>query len=153
MTIQIDSREHAHAITKILAQFDQHGVQYFISKLPVGYYCNLDNMRLAIDRKQNLLELVSNVCQGHARFSAELQRANQLGIRLIVLVEHGGPIRSMEDVRAWVNPRLGQSPLAMSGERLYRVLTTMAKKYDVEFAFCAKHQTGKTIIKLLEVAP
>jgi hypothetical protein len=96
------------------------------------------------------LELVSNVCQQHKRFSAELQRANDLGIELVILVEHGGAIKSMEDVRAWVNPRLGNSPLAMSGERLYKVLTTMALKYKVRFEFCAKHQTGKRIVQLLQ---
>lgn len=151
MTIQIDSREKPRAISRILANFEAAQVSYFVSKLPVGDYISLDNARLAIDRKQNLNELVSNVCQQHKRFSAEFQRANQLGIKLIVLVEHGRSIKTLDDVRAWVNPRLGESPLAMSGERLYKVLLTMQNRYGVQFEFCMKHQTGKRIIALLEV--
>lgn len=152
MTVQVDSRETSRARQRILPQFDQCGVRYFVSKLPVGDYCSLDNMRFAIDRKQSLNELVLNVCQQHARFTAELQRAKDLEIQLVILVEHGGPIRSMEDIKSWVNPRLGESPLAMSGERLHRVLSTMANKYGVRFEFCAKHQTGKRIIQMLEDA-
>lgn len=150
MTIQIDSREKPRAISRILAHFDSMQVPYFVSKLPVGDYISLDNARLAIDRKQNLNELVSNVCQQHKRFSAELQRANSLGIKLIVLVEHGRDIKTLDDVRNWVNPRLGESPLAMSGERLYKVLLTMQNRYSVRWEFCMKHQTGKRIIALLE---
>ena len=105
MIIQIDSREKAKAIQKILAQFDSDCVQYFVSKLPVGDYMSLDNAKLCIDRKQNLSELCSNVCQQHDRFRAELQRANQYGIKLVILCEHGGQIKSLEDVINWKNPR------------------------------------------------
>jgi ERCC4-type nuclease len=110
MSIHIDSREKPRAISRILADFDSMQVPYFVSKLPVGDYISLDNARLAIDRKQNLNELVSNVCQQHKRFSAELQRANSLGIKLIVLVEHGRDIKTLDmfgtgSIRAWANPR------------------------------------------------
>jgi ERCC4-type nuclease len=149
MNVIVDSREHAKAIKKILAQFDEDGVKYLISKLPVGDYMSLDNARLCIDRKQNLSELCSNVCQQHDRFRAELERANEHGIKLVILCEHGGQIKSIEDVLNWTNPRLKESPLAVSGERLYRILSTMAKKYDVDFRFCDKRQTGKEIIRIL----
>lgn len=149
MICQIDSREKAKAIQKILAHFDKECVQYFVSKLPVGDYMSLDNARLCIDRKQNLSELCSNVCQQHDRFRAELERANQLGIKLVILCEHGGQIKSLEDVLNWKNPRLKESPLAVSGERLYRILSTMSKKYGVEILFCDKKNTGKEIIRIL----
>ena len=68
MTIQIDSREKARAIKKILAAFDKAGIDYFVSKLYVGDYQSYDNPYLIIDRKQNLTELCSNVTQGHERF-------------------------------------------------------------------------------------
>lgn len=149
LTIQIDSREKAKAIKKILAEFDQQEVQYFVSKLPVGDYMSLDNAKLCVDRKQNLSELCSNVCQQHERFRAELERANKYGIKLVILCEHGGQIKSLEDVLNWTNPRLKESPLAVSGERLYRILSTMAKKYNVDFQFCDKRRTGKEIIRIL----
>lgn len=149
MDVIVDSREKARAIKKILSQFDDSGVRYLISKLPVGDYMSLDNARLAIDRKQNLSELCSNVCQQHDRFRAELERANQYGIKLIILCEHGGNIKSLQDVLTWTNPRLKESPLAVSGERLYRILSTMSKKYNVDFVFCDKRNTGKEIIRIL----
>lgn len=152
MTIQIDSREKARAITKIVDYFEKQDIQYFVSKLPVGDYMSLDNARFAIDRKQNLLELCSNVCQQHKRFKNELIRANELGIKLVFLVEHSANLRSLEDVRVWRNPRLKTSPLAVSGERLYKILATMEKTYDTKFYFCSKQNTGKCIEWLLNNA-
>ena len=149
MTIQIDSREKAKAITKIVQEFDKQNIQHFVSKLPCGDYMSLDNARLAVDRKQNLFEVCNNVCQDHKRFVAELERANKLGIKLVFLIEHSANIRSLEDVRKWENPRLKDSPLAVSGERLYKILSTLEKTYQTKFYFCAKHQTGRGILKLL----
>ena len=105
MIIQIDSREKARAITKIVETFDCHGIKHPVSKLMVGDYMNYDNPRLIIDRKQNLSELCSNVCQDHERFRRELIRANENGIRMIFLVEHGKDIKRLEDVIWWENPR------------------------------------------------
>jgi ERCC4-type nuclease len=147
--VQVDSREKAHAIQKILDTFDQRGIQWFVSKLPVGDYQSLDNPRLVIDRKQSLSELCNNVCQGHKRFRAELVRANEYGIKLIVLVEHGRGIETMQDIMGWQNPRLKTSPMAVSGERLYKILSAMSSKYNVDFLFCTKAQTGAKIIELL----
>lgn len=152
MVIQVDSREKAHAIQKILETFDRNGVEWFVSKLPVGDYMSLDNPRLVIDRKQNLNEICNNVVQDHKRFAAELERAKKYGIHVIVLVEHGKGISELSDVINWQNPRLKQSPMAVSGERLFRILSTMHNnrdKYDVEFQFCEKKETGKRIIEIL----
>ena len=149
MTIWVDSREKARAITKILDTFHRANVSYLINKLPVGDYMSMDNPRLVIDRKQNLLELCSNVCQQHRRFRAEIERAVQCGIKLIILCEHGRGIQSLSDVLHWKNPRLQYSPMAMSGERLYKVLSAISIKYNVDFLFCDKRQTGNEIIRLL----
>jgi ERCC4-type nuclease len=149
MIIQYDTREKQRAIRKIINTFNKNGVQYFVSKLPVGDYMNLDNPRVYIDRKQNLQELCGNVCQQYKRFRAELERANQYGIKLIILCEHGKDIKCLEDIIKWENPRLKDSPLAVSGERLYKILYAMGKKYNVDYYFCTKAQTGNEIIRLL----
>ena len=149
MTIQIDSREKPKATELIKAAFDKAGVKWFISKLPCGDYQSLDNARYCVDRKQNLQELVGNICQDHARFKAELIRAQELGITLVFLVEHSNSIKSLSDVRYWVNPRLKVSPLALSGMELYKRLRTIETKYDTRFLFCDKQHTGQTIIQLL----
>lgn len=149
MDIQIDSREKARAITKIISYFDANNIRHYSSKLFVGDYMSLDNPRLIIDRKQNLQELVGNVCQQHKRFTAELQRAQDTGIKIIILCEHGGNIKSLYDVNFWYNPRLKTSPLAVSGQRLFKILFTMSKTYNVDFVFCDKIKTGAKIIELL----
>ena len=152
MTIWVDSREKPRAITKILDEFDRQCVKWFVSKLPVADYMNMDNPRLVIDRKQNLNELCNNVVQEHKRFAAELSRAKDMGIHVVVLVEHGKNTTCLNDVIKWQNPRLKQSPMAVSGERLFRILSTMQnnhEKYDVEFQFCEKADTGKRIIEIL----
>ena len=105
MIIQIDSREKARAIKNIVAEFDKRGIIHPVSKLMVGDYMNYDNPRLIIDRKQNLTELCSNVCQDHERFRRELLLAQQNEIKIIFLVEHGNGIKCIEDVIWWNNPR------------------------------------------------
>ena len=87
-----------------------------------------------------------------ASFKNELIRANELGIKLVFLVEHSANLRSLEDVRDWRNPRLKTSPLAVSGERLYKILATMEKTYNTKFYFCSKQNTGKCIEWLLNNA-
>lgn len=149
MVIQIDTREKPRTIEKIVEEFDKQGVQHFNSKLPVGDYMSLENAKLVIDRKQNLLEVCSNVCQQHERFVNELKRARQYGIKIIFLVEHSNRIKTLEDVRSWVNPRLKTSKLAVSGERLYKILSTLQSTYDTKFLFCDKAHTGKRILEIL----
>lgn len=152
MTIVQDTREKPQAVQKILAEFERQGIDVIRSKLFVGDYQNFDNPRTVVDRKQSLQEMCSNVVQDHKRFRAELLRAQERGIHIIVLVEHSKNIRTLEDVMHWVNPRLKVSPLAVSGERLYRILATMSKTYGVEFQFCTKDETGAKIIELLKGA-
>lgn len=149
MTIWIDSREKPRAITRIIETFDREGVRYITNKLPVGDYMSIDNPRLVIDRKQSLQEVCLNVIQQRDRFVRELERAREMEIRLIILVEHGGQIRTLPDVMSWVNPRLRESPLAVSGTRLFKIMAAMGVKYGVEWAFCDKRRTGAEIIRLL----
>ena len=161
MNIQIDSREHRSQLKRICEQFDALGVQYLISKLPCGDYMSLDNARLVIDRKQNLTELCSNVCQDHERFRNEIIRAREHNIRIIFLCEHGDGIETLEDVIFWENPRRKRrvkkdgewqtiETKATTGDILYRILKTIERKYDVEFLFCRKEDTGARIVELLQ---
>lgn len=176
LTIQIDSREKSRAIQKIIAEFNQQGVKHYISKLWTGDYMSLDNPRLIIDRKQNLSEICANVCQSHDRFRNELVRAQENGIKLIILIEHSNHIKCVDDVAKWENPRgkgkriwvpdkclknddgeeyweIGHyesaKTKAMTGETLSKVMKTMEKKYGCQFLFCDKLHTGKKIIELL----
>lgn len=160
MTIQVDSREKARAIKKILATFDSEGVKYYISKLWTGDYMSLDNPRLIIDRKQNINEICNNVTQDHTRFRNELIRAQENGIKLVILCEHGNGINSLQDLVFWVNPRAKKrvridgkwtdiDVKAMKGDVLYKILNTLQDKYGCEFLFCDKKDTGKRILEIL----
>ena len=149
--ILVDSREHQHAIKRILEEFDRQGIRHASTKLYVGDYQEVGNGLLVVDRKQSLQEIAGNVCQQHERFRNELVRAQEAGIRIVVLCEHGGSIRSIEDVSEWKNPRLRESPGAITGERLAKILRTLESKYGVTFEFCDKRQTGKRIIEILGV--
>lgn len=164
MTIQVDTREHKKEWERIKSQFDSIGVEYFRSKLWVGDYMNIDRPRIVIDRKKDLLELCGNVTQQHERFRAELQRAQDKDIKIIILCEHGQGIEKLSDVYFWHNPRLDvgewviqdNHPVkipkyskATEGSQLYRSLMTMRDKYGIDFQFCNQDQTGYMITKLL----
>lgn len=160
MVIQIDSREKPRAIQNILSEFERQGVVHFVSKLFVADYMNYDNPRVVVDRKQNLIEIVSNVTQDHERFRNELLRAQANGIKIIFLVEHGDGIETLEDVLFWENPRrhkrkkvngrwVDYETNATTGRTLYNILRTMERKYGCEFQFCTKEDTGKRIIEIL----
>ena len=149
MVIQIDSREHKWELARIQRQLTAAGCKTIVSQLYVGDYQSLDNPRLVIDRKKDLLELCGNVCQQHERFQKELIRAIDAGIQIIILCEHGEEIKSLEDVYFWDNPRRKESPKATSGESLYKSLTTIKNRYNVQFEFCTKAETGNRIMELL----
>lgn len=164
MQIQVDTREHAKEWERIKGQFDALGVQYFRSKLYVGDYQSLDDPRLVIDRKRDLQEICGNVCQQHERFKAELLRAREQGIRLVILCEHGADIKSIEDVYFWQNPRKHRiqwrtvngkrvksviSARAVDGPQLYKSLCTIRDRYGVNLVFCQKEETGQRIVDIL----
>ena len=137
--------KHKNVTEHLLSQ----GHQIVRSKLFVGDISFLNDQSVCIDLKRNLSEICLNVCQQHSRFRAELIRANEYGIKLVILCEHGRDIKCLNDVIGWVNPRIKESPMAVSGERLYKILSVISVKYSVDFLFCTKAETGKRIIELL----
>lgn len=150
MIVQIDTREKEKAIEKIQKTFEEKGIKTVSSKMYVGDYQNLQNGSVVIDRKQNLSEICSNVCQQHERFKAELIRAQEAGIKIFILCEHGKDIKTIEDVKNWVNPRLKKSPKALTGEKLYKIMKTQEAKYGITYLFCDKEETGEKILEILE---
>lgn len=179
MDIQIDSREKARAIKLILKEFEEQKVNSFISKLLVGDYMNLDNPRLIVDRKQDIQELVGNIntTKEHERFRRELLRANKAGIKLVFLIEHGEDIKTMEDVYFFYQPpierfrwitkkdsqgnvlkgingkpvkeKVAYTQNAIDGKKIYKSLRTIKERYNADFVFCTKEETGKKILEIL----
>lgn len=152
MIIQIDTREKPRAIQRILKDFQAHNVKFFKSKLYVGDYMNPKKPNVVVDRKQNLSEICGNVgstSKEHERFRDEIVRANDIGVKVIVLIEHGHGFQTLEDIQWWENPRLKESPRATDGRKLYKILKTMCDKYDMDVTFCEKNETGARIRELL----
>lgn len=148
MNILVDTREKRY--DHVTNYFDSVGISWQRQKLDVGDYFNLDNPMVVIDRKFGLQEVAKNVCQEHARFVRELERAKASGVKLIVLVEERG-IHCLEDTRMWFNFRLIKNPRAISGKGLYKIMKTMSDKYEFEWQFTTHGQCGKRIAELLEV--
>lgn len=144
MRIIVDTREKKHS--HILSYFITHDVDYVEHKLDVADYQIEGNEDLVIDRKQNLDELAKNLMNktDHSRFWKEVRRAKEQGIKMIVLCEHGGQIKSIPDVSKWQSRYTTVSGRALMDE-IYRVHIA----YGVEFLFCSKRSTGKRILELL----
>lgn len=149
MTFVHDTRDKATKHRNVDEYLIEQGHKVIRSKLFVGDVSLLNDQSVCIDLKRNLQEVAVNVGQDHARFKRELERAQEYGIHLIFLVEHGGSIKTLEDVQSWNNPRLKEHPLALTGTRLYKIMLTMQNKYGIEWLFCDKRCTGKRIIELL----
>ena len=143
--IIVDSREKK--CDHIKAYFDKHGIEYEIHKLDVGDYQIEGKPKISVDRKRNLAELSKNLmnAKDHSRFWKEVRRARDRKIKLFVLVEHGGQIKSIEDVAKWTNKYSGVSGRDLMNE-IYRVHIS----WGVNFLFCDKRSTARRIIEILE---
>lgn len=144
MKIIVDTREKKHS--HILKYFALHDVDYEEKKLDVADYQIEGKSDIAVDRKQNLDELARNLLNraDHSRFWKEVRRAKEQGIKMIILCEHGGQIKSIPDVANWHSKYSPVSGRALMDE-IYRVHIA----YGVEFLFCQKKSTGKRILELL----
>lgn len=149
MVLLEDTRNQTGKHKNIHDYCKRNGIEIVRSKMLVGDYTLPTDQSICIDTKMNMNEICNNVVQDHARFVRELELARSCGIHLVVLIEHSRDIKTLEDVRHWVNPRSKVSPMAVSGERLFKILYAIQKRYDCEFLFCDKSQTGKRIIEIL----
>ena len=106
----------------------------------------LREIKISVDTKQDLEELSKNLMNrsDHSRFWKEVRKAKEHGIKLIILCEHGGQIKSIPDVAKWHSKYSPVSGRALM-EEIYRVHIS----YGVDFVFCDKRRTGKEIIELL----
>lgn len=144
MKIIIDSREKK--CDHIKKWFDKHGIEYEVKKLDVGDYQIDGNTVISVDRKQNLAELSKNLMNkaDHSRFWKEIRRAKEQNIKLFILCEHGGKIKSIQDVAQWHDKYSG-----VSGRRLMDEIYRTHIAYGVEFLFCDKRCTARRIVEIL----
>lgn len=144
-----DTRNKIHAHDIKHRWFEAHGIELIRCKLIVGDYSSLKDVY--IDTKASMQEIAQNIgnSQDHKRFRNELQLAKAFDKHLYILVENLDGIRDLEQVQYWQNPRLAESPQAITGERLYKAMNTIQDKYGCTFLFCNPNDAGKIIVNLL----
>jgi ribosome-associated protein len=125
--------------------------------IPVKKMDLIGTYDVAVDSKNSILELVSDICgKDHDRFRDECVLAMNNGITLYIVVENEDGINDVRDLHRWVNPRLfiwrgGRQlyPNSTKGITLMKACLTMQKRYNVKFLFCPPRQSGGLIIELL----
>lgn len=167
MVLIEDTRNQIGKHKNVRAYCEKNGIQIVRSKLVVGDYALPADQRTVVDTKLGLTEVYSNLVQDHDRFRRECVLAQQLGIKLVVLVEEAS-IHSVYDVQFWKNPRvkayndlklahskgkmldrkLAKNP-PLESKRLMVMMAAMSERYGVEWEFCSKFDTGKRIVELL----
>lgn len=142
-----DTREKANQ--KILQYFKTQKIPYAEQKLETGDYMLSERMDTTIDRKRNLGELLKNMCSpDKSRFWREIRRSQKEGIRFIILCEHGGRYKTIQDVAGYKD-RYSK----VSGRELMNRMYAAHIAYGVEFLFCDKRSTGRKIVELLGCGP
>lgn len=117
-----------------------------------GDYMDYNHPDIVIDRKQNIAELARNCTVEHERFKREMERAQNAGATLYILVEQSTyidrgehiTVKNIEDLLRWSGKHT-----IVTGEKVYRVLRSWMAKYPIEVRFCQKQHTGYHILKIL----
>lgn len=145
MAIICDTREQKNAY--VLEYFRKHGIPYIERKLETGDYMNSERTDVTVDRKQNLHELLTNMCSpDSSRFWREIRRSHRDKIKFYILCEQGGEYRNIRDVS-----RYRDAYSKVSGQRLMQKMYAAQVAYGVKFLFCDKQDTGKRIAEILGV--
>lgn len=147
----VDSREHwtheGSNDTHIRRYLESHNIEWAVQKLDCGDYMDTDRPGISVDRKQDLQELAMNLLNPNdkGRFWREIRRARETGVKLVILCEHGGPIRGFGDVKSWKS-RYGKVTGKSLSDAIFRLYTA----YSVPVVFCDKRSTARRIIEILE---
>ena len=150
MFILEDTRQQQNKHIAKHDYFASEGIGVHRCKLPFGDYAFWGGL-IAVDTKANVEEIAQNIGGAeHARFREECKLAKRLGGHLIVLVENNHGYRTIEDVKAWVNPNVRKTSRSIEGPRLAKAMETMSERYGVRFEFCAPEDAGRRILELLE---
>jgi hypothetical protein len=167
MTICEDSRNQIGKHKNIHDYCAENGIRIVRTKLICGDYTFPTNQSICIDTKQDLNEVYNNLVQSHDRFARECDLAQQLGIRLVILVEDD-EVERLEDVHKWSNPRYKRYMMLKDGHRsgrfmgtklpakppvdsrrLQTMMETFADHHGCEWQFCRKSETGLRICEIL----
>lgn len=157
MILYEDSRQQDGKHKNIHKYCKEMGITIVRQKLEVGdYMLNPTNGKISVDSKMDLLELCKDVMSpDHRRFRAECQRAMDMGIQLIILVEEYPPFGLVDlwEVPIWKSSnkwhKYGDPVTMVDPKTLRKALETMTRRYGVKFRYCTRKQTPSRVIKYL----
>ncbi len=150
------------------AWWSSHGVDVVRHKLDTGDYMTVGSP-VTVDTKASLAELVMDVGSDHRRFRAEMVRARDSGLHLVVLVESSPRFAEPGELARWpgrcsecrhyrrreCHPSLRSCRryryVPMQGAVLAETIGTMADRYGCEFRFCDPEDSARIVCDLLGV--
>lgn len=150
MKVLVDSREKwtqpGSTDRHIPDWFVKHGIDYEVRKLDVADYMIEGQPDLRVDRKKSLDELATNLMNRNdsARFWREVRRAHEQKIKLVILCECGGKVKTINDVPKWKSK---YSPV--TGRRLVDEMIRLEYSYGIVWRFCDKRSTARRIVEIL----
>lgn len=148
-TILCDSRQHKRTKQRLWEavekDFNNMGYMTLTNKLPFGDYALMSNLYKVVDTKVGFEEVVHNFCsKDRERVKAEILGAKRHEVELVFLIIDD-VADCIDDARMWVNMK-GK----VSGETLYKTLTTWQEKYGCRFEFCKPQDTAVSILSILK---
>ena len=153
MRLKVDNREKQNS--HIINYFKSIGLQevdkktaktiiglnnvYIINDVcSIGDYCNLDNPNVFIERKASWDEFAGNCGKNHARFKRELERLDECGGKMFILIETKQPLST------WKNKRM-----KITADVMQKIMDSWKVKHNIEFYQCSKEDAGLMICYLL----
>lgn len=143
-----DSRQKPEKNAHIRQQLEELGYKVERTKIYCGDYTFPTNQSVCVDTKKDMNEVESNLIHDHERFKAECIRANEAGIKLVILIQDP-KLKQLSDVFGWYNIRKKWSPKAASGKQLAKMMYTMSDRYGVSWQFTTRANCGKSILEIL----
>ena len=162
MILLEDTRNQVGKHKNIEQYCSRNGIQLVRKCLSVGdYMVSEDGVNpatdISVDTKQDLLELSKNIMSSdNRRLRLECQRAVDLGIQLVFLIEEVPPFGKVDlrDVPRWRSSnrwhRYGDPMTLVDPKTLRKAMITMVQKYGVRFEFCTRRQSPARVIKILK---
>ena len=149
MVLFEDVRNKPGKHKNIWAYCESQGIEIVRQCLNVGDYQIANKGDIVVDTKSGVSEIAMDVFQDHERFRAECERAQRLGIKLIVLVEEALPEGRLDK---WASPldKYGNPRHKFDPAILRKALYTMQDKYGISVRFCDGRSTGKRLIEYLK---
>lgn len=136
--IKVDTREKQNShITKF---FKENGIEFCTDKTCyIGDYCNTENPNVYVERKNSWDELAGNCGRNHDRFKRELERLDDCGGKMFIVVETNIPLNE------WKPKHVRK----MTAEQMDKILTAWAHKHRISIMTTPKEQAGQWIYKIL----